>query len=238
MFAGHVLRHGTRAPEGHCHRYGVARGWRRCLAAGEAIPHLLHRPDHGALRRRSRRARTQAGRPSAASISWQCPWMKSGRAGSVSDRRTPVAHASGSPLFAVSLHQLFNLTAVVEQVDRPATVVGESGRRVNAEYVIERGQHVLRRVRFDPGPSPRRSVAPTTWPVCRPPPASRAKPDCGQWSRPAVVPRCVPTRGVRPISPQTTTATSRLRPRSCRSVTRAWIDRSYCGSTARRQVKI
>ena len=62
-----------------------------------------------------------------------------------------------------------------------------------------------------------RSVAPMTWPVRIPPPASRAQATCGQWSRPA----SLLIFGVRPNSPQTTTDTSLSRPRACRSSTRA-----------------
>ena len=52
----------------------------------------------------------------------------------------------------------------------------------------------------------------------KPPPATTAAPASGQWSRPS--PREI--RGARPNSPHITTATSFSRPRSCRSVTRAW----------------
>src|SRR5918999_382099 len=51
------------------------------------------------------------------------------------------------PRLRVGLTEFLDLLGVVEQVHRPALVIGQRRlARIDAEDVVERGQHVLRRV--------------------------------------------------------------------------------------------
>ncbi len=65
--------------------------------------------------------------------------------------------------------------AVVQQTNRTALMVGQRRHRVDAKHVVERGQHVLRRVRLalgDFAARGRSSRRPLPGRRCRPPPAS------------------------------------------------------------------
>jgi hypothetical protein len=44
---------------------------------------------------------------------------------------------------AHQLNQLANRLVFVEQIHRPATAIGDGGVRIDAEVMVERGEHVL-----------------------------------------------------------------------------------------------
>ena len=88
--------------------------------------------------------------------------------------------------FLILLQKLDDLFPVVDQVLRPAHVVGEGHASIDAHDAIERGQEVLRRVRPALGPSAYDRFRRRLGPSAARRPLSRANP-VGQWSRPEAV---------------------------------------------------
>lgn len=95
-------------------------------------------------------------------------------------RRRPATFLMVQMTSAVCLQKLADPPAFIEKVHWPALLIRKLQFKVDAEHVVERGQHVLRRVRDACGCFGARAGVAIAWPIFRPPPIMRAKPASDQ----------------------------------------------------------